>query len=172
MQLETGKRDLSGILGEDQAAQLRTAVVLPVNAETVQVFAAPIEDELENLMELGDAGFACDQETPPDQGTHATEHDSQLIKFSHASRLPKPAPNFPTTTPRNLPLSKQGQFEVIAGKSILVFKRESEEKPELSSRCFAFVQTYDENPKRRLFELLQAHGREREIPGGKPHSDV
>jgi hypothetical protein len=53
---------------------------------------------------------------------------------------------------------KQGQFEVIAGKSILAFKREREEKPELSGRCFAFVQTYDEKPKRRLFELLQAHG--------------
>ena len=53
---------------------------------------------------------------------------------------------------------KQGQFEVIARKSILAFKREPEKKPELSSRCFAFVQTYDEKPKRRLFELLQAHG--------------
>jgi hypothetical protein len=53
---------------------------------------------------------------------------------------------------------KQGHFEVIAGKSILAFKREREEKPELSGRCFAFVQTYDEKPKRRLFELLQAHG--------------
>ena len=53
---------------------------------------------------------------------------------------------------------KQGQFEVIAGKSILAFKREPEEKPELSGRCFAFVQTYDEKPKRRLFELLQSHG--------------
>ena len=72
MQLETGKRDLPGILGEDQATQSRTAITLPVNAETVQVFAAPIEDQLENLMELGDASFAGDQETPPDQWTHAT----------------------------------------------------------------------------------------------------
>ena len=27
-----------------------------------------------------------------------------------------------------------------------------------SSKCFAFVQTYDEKPKRRLFELLQSQG--------------
>src|SRR5439155_20197621 len=27
-----------------------------------------------------------------------------------------------------------------------------------SSKCFAFVQTYDEKPKRRLFELLQTQG--------------
>jgi hypothetical protein len=53
---------------------------------------------------------------------------------------------------------KQGNFEVIAGKSILAFGREPEEKPELSGRCFAFVQTYDQKPKRRLFELLQSHG--------------
>jgi hypothetical protein len=53
---------------------------------------------------------------------------------------------------------KQGHFEVIVGKSILAFRREPKEQPELSGRCFAFVQTYDDKPKRRLFELLQSHG--------------
>ena len=53
---------------------------------------------------------------------------------------------------------KQGNFEVIAGKSILAFKRDEEGKQELSARCFAWVQAYDEKPKRRLFELLQSHG--------------
>jgi hypothetical protein len=53
---------------------------------------------------------------------------------------------------------KQGQFEVIAGKSILAFKRDQEEKQELSGRCFAWVQTYDEKPKRRRFELLKSQG--------------
>jgi hypothetical protein len=51
----------------------------------------------------------------------------------------------------------QGWFEVIAGKSILAFRRD-DEQPEASSQCFAFVQTYDEKPKRRLFELLQSQG--------------
>jgi hypothetical protein len=41
---------------------------------------------------------------------------------------------------------KQGHFEVIAGKSLLAFKRDQEEKQELSGRCFAWVQTYDEKP--------------------------
>ena len=99
MQLETGKQDLPDILVEDQAAQSRNAVVAPMNAETVHVFAAPIQDQLENFVELGDAGFAGDQETPPDQWTRASEHDSQLIKLGHGRRLPKPAPNFPTTPP-------------------------------------------------------------------------
>jgi hypothetical protein len=40
-------------------------------------------------------------------------------------------------------------FEVIVGKSM------SEDRP---SRCFGFVQTYDEKPKRRLFELLKGQG--------------
>src|SRR5271166_4199756 len=53
---------------------------------------------------------------------------------------------------------KQGQFEVIAGKSILAFERDQEGKQELSGRCFAWVQTYDEKPKRRLFELLKSQG--------------
>jgi hypothetical protein len=47
---------------------------------------------------------------------------------------------------------------VIAGKSILAFKRDQEGKQELSGRCFAWVQTYDEKPKRRLFELLKSQG--------------
>jgi len=52
---------------------------------------------------------------------------------------------------------EQGWFEVIAGKSILAFRRD-EEQSETSSQCFAFVQTYDDKPKRRLFEHLQAQG--------------
>jgi len=53
---------------------------------------------------------------------------------------------------------KQGQFEVIVGKSILAFQRDPEAKQELSGRCFAWVQTYDEKPKCRLFEVLPSQG--------------
>lgn len=53
--------------------------------------------------------------------------------------------------------SEQGWFEVIAGKSILAFRRDDEHSAP-SSKCFAFVQTYDEKPKRRLFELLRSQG--------------
>jgi len=53
--------------------------------------------------------------------------------------------------------SEHGWFEVIAGKSILAFRRD-DEPSQPSSKCFAFVQTYDQKPKRRLFELLQAQG--------------
>ncbi|HYP66745.1 MAG TPA: ISKra4 family transposase [Thiobacillaceae bacterium] len=45
--------------------------------------------------------------------------------------------------------NKQTHFEVIVGKSM------PEEGP---NQCFGFVQTYDEKPKRRLFELLKSQG--------------
>ena len=53
---------------------------------------------------------------------------------------------------------KQGWFEVIAGKSLLAFTRGEESEEPVSSKCFAFVQTYDQKPKRRLFEVLQSQG--------------
>ena len=54
--------------------------------------------------------------------------------------------------------SKQGWFEVIAGKSLLAFTRGEESERPVSSKCFAVVQTYDQKPKRRLFEVLQSQG--------------
>jgi hypothetical protein len=53
---------------------------------------------------------------------------------------------------------KQGWFEVIGGKSLLAFTRREESEQPVSSKCFAFVQTYDQKPKRRLFEVLQSQG--------------
>ena len=44
---------------------------------------------------------------------------------------------------------RDGWFEVIAGKAIPATGRDS---------CFGFAQTYDTKPKRRLFEVPQAHG--------------
>lgn len=44
---------------------------------------------------------------------------------------------------------KAGHFEVIVGKSL---------QANHPSKRFAFVQTYDEKPKRRLSETLKAHG--------------
>jgi hypothetical protein len=53
---------------------------------------------------------------------------------------------------------EHGAFEVIAGKSLLAFHRQEEAQAPVSSKCFAFVQTYDQKPKRRLFEVLQSQG--------------
>lgn len=57
---------------------------------------------------------------------------------------------------------KQGWFEVIAGKSVVAFRRE-EEGEVASAKCFRFVQTYDEKPRRRLWELMKLQGMQGEI---------
>ena len=49
-------------------------------------------------------------------------------------------------------------FAVIAGKSILAFRRDAPEGVPPTSKCFALVQRYDTKPRRRLFDLLQAQG--------------
>jgi len=49
-------------------------------------------------------------------------------------------------------------FEVIAGKSILSFRRDDPQEAPPSSKCFALVQSFDKKPKRRLFDLLQSQG--------------
>jgi hypothetical protein len=43
----------------------------------------------------------------------------------------------------------EGWFEVIAGKSM---------PEEGAAKCFAYVQTYNTKPKRRLFELMKSQG--------------
>ena len=46
---------------------------------------------------------------------------------------------------------------MIAGKSVVAFRRDDEgEVP--SAKCFGFVQTYDEKPRRRLWELMKSQG--------------
>jgi len=52
---------------------------------------------------------------------------------------------------------QKGHFEVIVGKSLLAFRRDDEEDLP-SGKCFGFVQTLDEKPKRRLFEVLKSQG--------------
>ncbi|MDQ2835583.1 MAG: hypothetical protein M3Y50_17945 [Acidobacteriota bacterium] len=52
---------------------------------------------------------------------------------------------------------KEGFFEVIAGRSVVAFRRKAhEEVPE--AKCFGYVQTYDEKPRRRLWELMKSQG--------------
>jgi hypothetical protein len=51
----------------------------------------------------------------------------------------------------------KGWFAVIAGKSVLEFQRDDTGQNK-SSKCFGFVQSYDDRPKRRLFELLKSQG--------------
>lgn len=52
---------------------------------------------------------------------------------------------------------KEGFFEVIAGRSVLAFRRDADDEvPE--SKCFGYLQTHDEKPRQRLWELLKSPG--------------
>jgi hypothetical protein len=114
---------------------------LPLHASTIREHVCSVAQRLEN--ELGDEQFSFIERCQRDY--------NQL-----------PLPDGPLTVGidggylrgRN----KEGHFEVIAGKSLLVFRREEGGKEEHSGKCFAWVQTYDEKPKRRLFEVLQSQG--------------
>jgi hypothetical protein len=48
-------------------------------------------------------------------------------------------------------------FEVIAGKSLVSFHRDGR-VPDPSGRCFAFVQTVDDQPRARLVDTLRQQG--------------
>jgi hypothetical protein len=52
---------------------------------------------------------------------------------------------------------KEGCFEVIAGRSVVAFRRADKDAVP-SPKCFGFVQTYDQKPRRRLWELMKSQG--------------
>src|SRR5262249_29482821 len=52
---------------------------------------------------------------------------------------------------------QEGCFEVIAGRSVVAFRR-AEEDTVPPPKCFGFVQTYDPKPRRRLWELMKSQG--------------
>jgi hypothetical protein len=52
---------------------------------------------------------------------------------------------------------KEGFFEVIAGRSVVAFRRREEDAVP-PSKCFGFVQTYDSKPRQRLWELMKSQG--------------
>src|SRR5262245_46261451 len=51
-----------------------------------------------------------------------------------------------------------GRLRGDRGRSLLAFHRGEEAEAPVSSKCFAFVQTYDQKLKRRLFAVLQSQG--------------
>src|SRR5690349_13743934 len=91
----------------------------PVPTFTLRQHVAEIAERLER--ELGDEQFCfiegCQQswdQLPAPDGPLTVGIDGGYVRGRH----------------------KQGSFEVMAGKSILAFKRDQEEEPELSARCF------------------------------------
>jgi hypothetical protein len=112
-----------------------------LNATTIQNHALAVAQRCEN--ELGEEQWAFVEGCPADWET-------------------LPVPDGPLTVGIDGGYvrdwgEKKGHFEVIVGKSLLAFRRDDEEDLS-SSKCFGFVQTLDEKPKRRLYEVLKSQG--------------
>jgi Plasmid pRiA4b ORF-3-like protein len=95
------------------------------------------------------------------QPEHFTHRDvNTQLCAAEWSRLP--IPNGPLTVGIDgdyvRAQRKQCWFEVITGKSLLAFTRDGESEAPASSKCFAFVQIFDQKPKRHLFEVLNSQG--------------
>jgi hypothetical protein len=118
-----------------------------LNATTIQHHALAVAQRCED--ELGEEQWAFVEGCPADWAT-------------------LPSPDGPLTVGidggyvRNWE-EKHQHFEVLVGKSLLAFRRDDEEDI-ASSTCFGFVQTLDEKPKRRLFEVLKSQGHQMNQP--------
>lgn len=66
-QPEIDQADLMGVVVEDHAALVVDAVLLATHGEPVQVLPAPVEGDLEDLVQTGDGDRAGDLHLTPDQ---------------------------------------------------------------------------------------------------------
>jgi hypothetical protein len=103
----------------------------------VQATAERLEEELgaEPDRMGGERREEPEEQPPPPDGPITVGIDGGYVRAAH----------------------KQGLFEVIAGRSVPSFLRAANDGvPE--SKCFGYVQSYDEKPRRRLYELMKSQG--------------
>lgn len=125
--------------------------VLPIDP---QHSAVTVRNHLLSVAERSEAAMGAEQ--------------TMFLEDCEAERGPLPIPNGPLSVgldgaivrARRDPSRARASnlFEVIAGKSILSFRRDDPEDAPPTSKCFALVQSFDQKPKRRLFDLLQSQG--------------
>ena len=127
---------------------------------------AKVVDLLKDVLPVTETG---NQETVR-QHVHATaakmeqalgEEKDALFEGTEDEWAAQPTPDGPMTVGIDggfvRAQHKAGFFEVIAGKSIVAFRR-NEDQDIPSAKRFGFVQTYDTKPRRRLWELLKSPG--------------
>jgi len=76
-----GKKLFPGVGRERGAAHPAHAVLLATNHKTVEVKVAPIECDLEQLVQRGDAAVAGHVQTPPYRRVDLEEQDVELVNF-------------------------------------------------------------------------------------------
>lgn len=119
----------------------------PQSAVTVRnhVFAAARRSEQAMGEELAMGAAGCQAERnqlPIPDGPLAVGRDGGIVRARRGT----------------LDAKTGNLFEVIAGKSIVSFRRDDPEGVPPSRTCFALVRACDTKPKRRLWDVLQAQG--------------
>lgn len=117
--------------------------VLPVSGSTNQ---ETVREHLQSVAEQMEAEFGEEKQPDPVK----PDEDPEL-----------PLPDGPMTVGLDggyvRAAHKEGFFEVIAGRSVVAFRRrEGDAVP--PPKSFGFVQTYDSKPRRRLWELMKSQG--------------
>jgi hypothetical protein len=145
----------------------QSGTALPGDERASSVPFAKVADLLKEVLPVGDA---ANQETIRNHLQATAERIEQelgderqlnLFEGTEEEWEQQPLPDGPITVGIDggyvRAAHKQGVFEVIAGKSVVAFRRE-EEGNVPSAKCFGFVQTYDDKLRRRLWELMKSQG--------------
>lgn len=95
------------------------------------------------------------------EGELGEEHQLNLFEGEQLEQKEQALPDGPITVGIDggyvRAAHKEGFFEVIAGRSVVAFRRAADDEVS-ESKCFGYVQTYDQKPRRRLFELMKSQG--------------
>lgn len=87
MQVKIGEPHPAGVILEAGTSQVGDSAILAMDAKAMQVLAAPGEGHLADLVELGGAGVATDQQATPDQWADATAYDAESMGAQRLGRL-------------------------------------------------------------------------------------
>jgi hypothetical protein len=78
------KKHFSRVGRERGAAHPAHTVLLATNHKTVEVKVAPIECDLEQVVQRGDAAVAAHVQTPPNRRVDPEEQEMELVNFDRS----------------------------------------------------------------------------------------
>ena len=79
--MELGKKCFLRVGPERGAADPAQTILLATNHETMEVKVAPIECDLEQLVQRGDAAVTAHVQTPPNRWVNLEEQNVELVNF-------------------------------------------------------------------------------------------
>jgi hypothetical protein len=75
-ELEVRQVNRLRVIVKRQTSPVAHAIVFPVNVEAVQMGVGPTEGNLECIVEIGDRAVTANQQSPPDDGTDASQKNA------------------------------------------------------------------------------------------------